>query len=419
MERKFFGYKVVIGAMILGMINQGTSSIFSIFLTDIATSINVSVGTMMYAVTVTTAFAVVGSLLLGKIIEKLGVRKCLLLASVLTGCNLLLFSFAQNMIIVFFTCALTGLQLALGTTATLSILVNEWFIEKRSQMTGVVLGGTLFGCVVMMFTASRLLVVYQNWRTCERIIAVTILVIGLLINFFLIRLPEDMKQKPLGWENANEAVEVQEGELSGISDGQALGSFSFIALLISGIGFSIACESVNSYAPTFFVTYGMDALTASNMAMVFVTVASVSGMISGGIAEKFGNKVYVGFLSVTLVIGLGLLAYWPTTSDIKLLVAAVAIVGLGAPASSNIAPTVSLEVFGRRAYNTASSVLVGAGYAGCAMSAIVMNIAMAATGEMKTAYVIGVGLVVVGFVLTTIAILASPNRKQKVGANGK
>lgn len=405
----------MVGATILGMINQGTSSIFSIFLTDIAEGIHVSIGTLMYAVTVTTVFAVIGSLLLGTIVEKIGVRKCLILASIMTPMGLLIISFAQNIAVVFVACALSGIQLAIGTTATLSILVNEWFVKKRSQMTGIVLGGTLFGCVVMMFVASRLQVIFQNWRTCDRVIAVTVLIIGLLVNLFLIRMPEDLRQKPLGWEEAVKETEEQIGEITGISDKQALRSFSFVAMLIAGIGFSMACECVNSYGPTFFVTYGMDALTASNMAMIFVLVASVSGIVSGGIAEKFGNKVYVAFLSVALIVGLGMLSYWPATSEIKLLIAAVAIVGLGAPASSNIAPTVSLEVFGKKAYNTTSSVLVGAGYAGCAMSALLMNVAMAWTGEMKTAYSIGAVLVIVGLVLTILAIVASPNRKRMKG----
>lgn len=415
MDKKFFGYKVVIGATILGMINQGTSSIFSIFLTDIAESINVSIGTLMYAVTVTTVFAVIGSLFLGTVVEKIGVRKCLILASIMTPMGLLIISLAQNIAVVFIACALSGIQLAIGTTATLSILVNEWFVKKRSQMTGIVLGGTLFGCVVMMFVASRLQVIFQNWRTCDRVIAVTVLLIGLLVNLFLIRMPDDLREKPLGWEEAVKETEEQIGEIVGISDKQALSSFSFAAMLIAGIGFSMACECVNSYGPTFFVTYGMDALTASNIAMIFVLVASVSGIVSGGIAEKFGNKVYVAFLSVALIVGLGMLSYWPATSEIKLLIAAVAIVGLGAPASSNIAPTVSLEVFGKKAYNTTSSVLVGAGYAGCAMSALLMNVAMAWTGEMKTAYSMGSVLVIVGLVLTIFAIVASPNQKRMKG----
>lgn len=413
MEKKFWGYKVVIGATILGMINQGSTSIFSIFLTEIAESVDASVGTLMYAVTITTVLAVVGSILLGKIIEKTGVRKCLILATVITATGFFVVAFAKNIAMVFIACIFSGIQIALGTTATLSILVNEWFVEKRSQMTGIVLGGTLFGSVIMMFIASRLQAIFQNWRICEMIVAVLALVIGLAVNFLLIRMPQDVNQKPLGQDKISELEGENTEELTGISEGRALKSFSFIAILISALGFSIACECVNSYGPTFYATYGMDTLTASNIAMVFVFVASLSGMISGSIAERFGNKVYVASLSIALIFGLGLLAYWPTTSEMKILIAAVVIVGIGAPASSNIVPTISVEVFGRKAYNTVSSILIGAGYAGCALSAVVMNIAMSLTGEMKTAYAIDAILVIAGFVLTIIAILASPNKKRK------
>ena len=411
MNKKFYGYKIVVGASILGMINQGSTSIFSIFLMDIANSINASVGALMYAVTVTTVVAVIGSFALGKIIEKIGVRKCLFISAIVTCLNFVVSGLAQNIAMIFVACMLSGVQIALGTIATLSILLNEWFKEKRSQMTGIVLGCSLFGSVVMMFIASRLLVILQNWRICEFVIAIGTLVIGLLINIFVIRMPEEVNQKPLGWEKGTACESVEEvEELSGISDGQALKSFSFVALVISGIGFSIACESINSYGPTFFAAYGMDALTASNMAMLFVAVAAVSGMVSGTIAEKFGNKAYVGFLSIALVVGLGVLYYWPTTAEVKLLLAAVIIVGLGAPASSNIAPTISLEVFGHKAYNTVSSILVGAGYAGCALSAVLMNVAMTTNSGMRAAYLIGAVVVAISFVLTIMAIVASPKK---------
>lgn len=413
---KFFGYKVVVGACILGLLHQGGTAVFSIFLPSMAESVNVSIGVLMYAVTITTAFAVLGSLILSKIIGKIGIKKCLFVATICACASMLICSVAPNVMVIFIGCVFTGMQLALGTTATLSILIGDWFIEKRSQMIGFIMGFLYLGNVIMMFIASRLQLIFNNWRTCYAIVGIIIFVGGLLANFLLIRTPEQMKQKPLGWDkqsNVHTEISNDEAEATGITISQAMKSVAFPAMLVACTGLAIACETVSSYGPTYYTLYGVDDLTASNIAMLFVFISFLSGLLAGWIAEKFGNKAFTGFVGICLVIGLAVLAYWPATFDIKILAASIIVIGLGMPAAQQLAPTLSMEIFGKKAYDSVSSILIGGVYAGSALSAVLMNIVIAATGEMKICYIVDVIIVILALVLISLAIITAPAKRKR------
>lgn len=181
-------------------------------------------------------------------------------------------------------------------------------------MLGFIFGFANFGGVVMMFISSRLQAIIHNWRMCYTIMGILVLVEDFLCISFFIRTPEQMGQKPLGWENSELAIE--------------------------------------------------------------------------------GDSNH-------------------NDSDLPDKYIAASLAGFGVTAANQLCPTISLDIFGRSAYNTVCSYLVGVSYVGSAASAVVMNIFINATGSMQAEYGICAIMVTLSLVLVFVSFLTAPIRRKK------
>ena len=99
---------------------------------------------------------------------------------------------------------LASFAITFGTHAVCSSVIAEWFVEKRAQVTGMVLSGAGLGAAAWVFLAGQLFKV-TDYKNCYRIFSCLVLVIGLLAVLLLIKSPEQMGQKPLAGRRLQQA----------------------------------------------------------------------------------------------------------------------------------------------------------------------------------------------------------------------
>lgn len=414
--KKFYGYKVVVAAVILIMLHNGCTAVYSLFLLDMADHVGCSLAAIGYMSTISLFVSVGASFLMGagRVVERIGAKKCLYLGTILSALAYVVMGFAPSLTVIYIGVIFLGINISIGTIATTSSLVESWFIERRSEMLGIVIGCALLGSTVLVFVASRINAVAGTYTTTYYVLAAVILIVGVLVNTLLVRTPEQMGQKPLGWEKSDELAKaevVNENDEEGISLNVILKSFSFWAIMIAVFIFTFAVDSIAIYAPTFFITNGLSEITASNLSTIFLFMGFIGGISAGAIDAKLGHKAFALVLGVLLAVGTALLAFYPSSKVLILAYAAMIIGGLGLQACNQSGPTLIAPMFGRKHYSTLVNYTATASYAGCAAIAPIMNISLNVTGGMTAEYVGCAIGVVVGVVLLVLGLNLSPLKK--------
>ena len=87
--------------------------------------------------------------------------------------------------------------MAFGYTNGMSAFISKWFIERREQVLGVAIAANSFGAAAGNWLYGYVDTHYGTNVTCAAFASLGI--VCLLIYFLLLRNPEQIDQKPLGY----------------------------------------------------------------------------------------------------------------------------------------------------------------------------------------------------------------------------
>ena len=232
MEKKFFGYKAVVGAFLIMFISLGTATTLGIFLASLSADSGYPVTTVAYIGTACTVSCVIFSMVVSKLMEKgVPLRVLVMIGLVANAVGMMCYTFAipGNPISLFFFYLggfLIGVTLTFSAHAVCGAIIASWFIEDREKLMGMVFSGAGFGAAIVVFIAGQMFKFF-TWRQCYYILAAFTLIVGFLVVFFLIRDPASMGQKPKGWDTVKAAGSSSDAELPGMTIQEARKSKSY------------------------------------------------------------------------------------------------------------------------------------------------------------------------------------------------
>jgi MFS family permease len=169
-------------------VTPAVTAVFGVFLVSIAGEFHwprAEVSGALAAVSIATMLA---SPLAGWIGDKIGSRRTLLCGSLLLGLSVLSLSLARPSPVLFYLqFILVGVAGALPSGMIYAKLIAEWFETRRGLWIGIAGGvGNGLGATVLPLLAGALLPLV-GWRGAFATIALLILLVGLPVQFFLIR----------------------------------------------------------------------------------------------------------------------------------------------------------------------------------------------------------------------------------------
>ncbi len=173
----------------------------------------------------------------GYFIQKFDIKKLMLIGSVILGGGLLIHSQATNVETVYAARILFGIALGLVGVLINTVLVSNWFRQKRGIALGIVLTGTSLGGMLIPLLATPLILKY-SWRIA--MVGVSLLVWLILIPaiIFLVKSePADIGAFPDGDDAESAEVFTDGNRQTGLSWWQAMKTplfwvFTFCAALI-------------------------------------------------------------------------------------------------------------------------------------------------------------------------------------------
>ena len=197
-NKVFYGWFVVIGAVLVSFGVAGGQFSFGVFLKPMTAEFGWSRGTLSLAFG--TTFMISGLLrpLAGYLADRYNPKIALLTGVVVMGTMLLFIPFIQNLAQLFVIFAIMSIGITLGTGPILTKVISAWFYTRRGLTMGLVSGASSFGAMVLVPGTSAFLVL-GDWKQGYWFLGVLLLALVLPVGYMLIRnRPGDVGMEPYG-----------------------------------------------------------------------------------------------------------------------------------------------------------------------------------------------------------------------------
>jgi MFS family permease len=407
-KRFFYGYWIVLVGFITNFLCSGLGYYgFSVFNKPIGDEFGwsrsaVTAGFLCYSAAIAASSPIVG-----RLTDKHGPRKILLLGAVALSVALMLLSLISAIWNFYVLHVFFGITAAFFGAIPVNVKISNWFSRLRGTMQGLALTGRGFGGLTLAPLLGNYLIPSLSWRGAYLAMAPLLLVIMLPLLCFVVKdHPQQKGLRPYGQEPS-------QALLNPGSDTEEATGFSFReALRIPAFWFIVS---------TFFA-YGMSMTgTIQNQVSILsgwgfttteaVTAIGVIGLCSGAGKFLFGflcdrtDPKYAAGLSYTLV-AVALIALIQAHSMTYVWLYAV-LVGLG---SGGWAPNLAMlaaTYFGLRHYGTLLGAMHLAFLTGEAVGPVLAGFVYDQTGSYRLILVVFVGLCAVSVPL--IATVKRPS----------
>lgn len=283
MKRINYAWVICAAALLLMICNMGLcSNILTVYLPLIeATGISGSQGSAILSIR--CIFSFLSIFFVSRFYEKLSFRTGIAVSFAIGALSSLVFSFGSGKpAVCFAAAALAGICYGLGATIPASILIKNWFREKRGLALGIASSGTGI-CTVIFSPLIADLVEKQSLRSAFLFQMVFMLISG-TVAFLLIReKPSDMGLAPLGVGEEEKTSDREARQVSLRKSMIAL--LLFAMLLLGGAG-----QSFSGHMSILMTSCSYPVKLASEAVSVFGFALMVSKLLFGTVADTLGTK---------------------------------------------------------------------------------------------------------------------------------
>lgn len=410
---KFSGYKQAIYVALITFLVGACYGALSPLMPITMEALNCNSSEVGMPSTVETFACFFAGLFAGKYIIKFEAKRCVLACAIISAAFVAVYAYAPSLIVICIYEALLGVFMAAGYSTGMNAFLSKWFIEKREMISGYAQAFIGFGAALGTF-------VFGEVYAALGLMAVTLVfaatgVIALVIYLFLLRNPEELGEKPLGWEKA-EAMAKAEGNATGteygIGFGGAVKSASFYLLLISCLLWALAMI-LFPYLTTVLQAGGVEPVVSTrihSMGQIFLAVFCI---FIGTLTSKFGPKTYVILSFGSCLIGALVLGLWCNTGTPILMYIAAIFLGSGYAVGTTYGPMITTKLFGTKDYERIIPIVFGMRCIGLGVGIWIVPAIADATQNWANGCWAALVMLIAGAVMGYLAIVLSP-AKEKV-----
>jgi MFS family permease len=259
--------------------------------------------------------------LVGFFIDRIGVRKCIMIGIVILSISFIMMSRLNSL----YTFYASFLVMAIGNTMATGIAqytaVANWFRRRRSMALGVLSAG--FGISGIMTPLLVYLIDTYGWRTALFGLAFSFIIVGIPLALVIRHRPEQYGMLPDGDKPKNEAELEASKKISGQRFSRYTGATE------GGMTLKECLRTRNFWMLFLFNGFTSGAQSAIN-------VLAMPNLLNAGIAESIAALTITGITMSSLVGRLGFSALGDTHDKKRLLIVAVALKAVGVFIFANI-----------------------------------------------------------------------------------
>ncbi|MBS4172850.1 MFS transporter [Bacillus sp. FJAT-49736] len=299
-KKIFYGWWIVVVTFLLmTLIYAPIANLVSLFTLPVTKDLGFERSQFMNYFTIMALASMVTGPIAGKLMRKMDVRAYLTLFILLGGISFIGFAISTKLIHFYLFAVLMGAGLAGGAMIPASVLITNWFNEKRGLCLGIALSGTGFGGVILSPIVNSL-IISNGWRSGYLLIGLLIIVVLVPLSIFVIRLnPADKGLLPLGGASIQSN---QKTVLTGTSQRKALQSVSFWSLCLAILVGGVVVNSMLINLAPYLSDIGATAETAALLLSLGSAMVIVGKLLVGRVFDKAGLILTVLIISAGSIV---------------------------------------------------------------------------------------------------------------------
>jgi sugar phosphate permease len=417
------GWWVVAGSFLVYFMSGGLFYTATVFLKALTADFGWSRGEVSGAFAVGFLLTGFAAPFWGRLADRRGPRAALLPGAILTGLFAIALSQIASLFALYALYALLTIAAAGISLIPVSVMISNWFVEKRGRAMGIANTGEGLGALLLTPLAA-LLIARFGWRSAYVVLGAGLLVVLIPVVLSLRGRPQDVGLLPDGLaagEGDPPAMPALEGEsaaavapaASPIADpdltlAAALRSSTFWITCIAWFIVLMPVAAVTLHQVPLMTDLGLSIERASLIAALAAGMSIVGRAGFGLLSERYPIRVVFALCYVALGAGVALL--WaatqlgPATLWLYVVVFGVAIGGAFA-----LAPLFVAAIFGVRALGEIFGVLAIAATLGGAIGPWLAGVLFDRTGSYEVVLPLAVGATLVAAVM--IGLVPAPQRR--------
>jgi sugar phosphate permease len=282
-----------IGAILMSLASMGPFVMISLYMNSMAADLNVTVGQISVALSISTIGSMVAGLTIGGAMKRLNHRLIILIAAVCVFAVQFTISVSTSLIPIYIVIFLNGFGTMWGGMAMAQIAITQWFAKGQGTMMSacmIVMSLVLAICIPIVGAQ----VAAHGYRPVVMVVGV-IAAIGVAISAFLVSAaPEKYGVLPFGAgkgnaksgdQNASTAAAIPSLSWKGIRKSAVF--WVIFAIVVLG---AMVCQGFNSQAAVIFGTLGLDESSAAFAFSLFTLVGIPSQFVFGFLCDRAGPK---------------------------------------------------------------------------------------------------------------------------------
>lgn len=367
----FYGWWIVLGSVIMLAV-MGPASVAVANLYQGPVTEDFGIPKSMFAI-VNTIVLGVGIFLAPFVAQQLSkqgnFKRFLTIGIVVYALAYMGYGFAQNIYTFYILSLLVGFGYVSTTVIPSSIIVSNWFVEKRGSaislaLTGLGIGGVVFSQLLTY------LIENVGWRQTYLIYGIIMLVVCLPITWLLMKeRPEELGLQPLGANNQGHSQQLKQKTATGVSTPfQQTIKAPFFLLLMSGavlIGI-INNGGLGQFPPYLNAIHG--AVKGAAIVSIYSAVGIAGKIILGNLNDKYGVVKSTIYATALLVLTYSLM---PLGDDYSIAIIAAILFGLGNAVGTVAPPLITSAIYAPTNYSRAYGFVQSAVQLGMTLGSLV------------------------------------------------
>ena len=375
---------VITSAAAVGLVGN----CYSLFLVPVCEELGFTRSQMSANQTILGIGMMLVSLLWGPVFSKLRLKRVMCISAVVTCACYFLYAFAGHIAVFYALSMVLALSTALLSWSPFTVIIGNWFNEKRGLAIGVTFMGS--GVGGMIFNAlGGVLINSVGWRQTFMIFAVIMALTMLPTVLFVVKIkPEDVGLQPYGNHSAPGTPVSSEGmtlakSLKGSQMYLLLGCFLFLGFCMNSMNLTTAPN---------MRALGYSAVYSANVASAYMASLAVAKIALGAMCDRLGVWRGCGISLIALLIASVCAMFARNIAVVALFVVAN---GLGTAFGSVAYPLISRDLYGERDQAAISGVFTSIASLGGAVGPTICGMVYDVTGAYTPAYVVMAAITVV------------------------
>ncbi|PKN69655.1 MAG: hypothetical protein CVU54_10000 [Deltaproteobacteria bacterium HGW-Deltaproteobacteria-12] len=315
-QKIFYGWWIVVGSCFLNFAGIGIiMNTMGVFIKPVAESLGFTRGGFTLYFTIAALAMMVMAPVMGKLLERYNIRLIMTICTTMMAASFALFSQCRTLTQFYIVAVFLGIGSAGSHIIPVSLMITNWFIDKRGLAMGIVFAATGVGGLIFNPLANWIIMNY-SWQATYLTFGLIIGIFSIPTAMFIVRAkPADKKLLPLGGEAA--LAKQSELEQGGLKATQAFrtGAFWLLALIILLI--AVANMGVLHHIVPYLTDMGFSTTTATALMSLHMAMLVFGKVLAGGLADRLGLlKSYLllmGGLMVSIALLYGSQLMWVAT----------------------------------------------------------------------------------------------------------